>query len=166
MTAIAFDLDAPLGHRRVIIRRDGDGVEMVELPWGLNPSPPGGRPFALVRSERHFPSHRCLIPASEFRFGRAKHRYTVSLRSQDWFYLAGIWRPASEGWPEAFAILTVEANADIAPYQERQMAVLRREHRMHWLDLRPEHDLLRPLPAGSFAVSLLGEKARQAALAI
>jgi hypothetical protein len=33
MTATAFDLDAPFGQRRAIIRRDGGGVEMVELAW-------------------------------------------------------------------------------------------------------------------------------------
>ena len=31
--ATAFDMDAPLDARRAIIRRDGDGVEMVELAW-------------------------------------------------------------------------------------------------------------------------------------
>jgi putative SOS response-associated peptidase YedK len=44
------------------------------------------------------------------------------------------------------------------------MAVLRRDQRMEWLDLtRPEDELLRPLPAGSFRVSRLRET--QAALA-
>jgi hypothetical protein len=31
MLATAFDTDAPLDQRRAIIRRDGDGVEMIEL---------------------------------------------------------------------------------------------------------------------------------------
>jgi len=160
MAATAFDLDAPLGHRRVIIRRDGDAVEMVQLPWGLQPKDSEGRPFTLLRAERRrFPMHRCLVPASEFRFGRGNRRYTVSLSDGDWFYLAGIWRPALPDWPEAFAILTVEANPDMAPYQDRQMAVLRREQRMHWLDLlRPEHELLVPQPGGAFRVQRIQEK--------
>jgi putative SOS response-associated peptidase YedK len=66
---------------------------------------------------------------------------------------AGIWRPAKLDWPEAYAILTVEANPDFAPYHDRQMAVLRREQRLAWLDsLAPEDVLLRPLAAGSFQV--------------
>ena len=51
MTATPFDLDAPLGQRRAIIRRDADGVEMVELAWGLRPGPNANRPFTVVRAE-------------------------------------------------------------------------------------------------------------------
>jgi putative SOS response-associated peptidase YedK len=162
MKAPAFDLEAPLDERRIIIRRGEEGVEMVELSWGLRPREPGGRSFPLVRSEeRRFPSHRCLVPASEFHFSHYGRRYRVSLADGDWFYLAGIWRPASEEWPEAYAILTVAANADVTPYQDRQMAVLRRTRRMDWLDHSvPEPMLLRPLPRRTFHVeSLFGRKA-------
>ena len=39
------------------------------------------------------------------------------------------------------------------PYHDRQMAVLRREQRLDWLDgLVAEDELLHPLPAGSFRV--------------
>ena len=128
MVATAFDLDAPLDQRRAIIRRDGDDVEMVELPWGLQPREPGGRPFTVIRAEgRTFPSHRCLVPASEFRHRSRGRQYTFSLANCDWFYFAGIWRPATRDWPESYAILTIEANADIAPYHDRQMAVLKRD---------------------------------------
>src|SRR3546814_3076197 len=68
MSATAFDSDASLDERRVIIRRGGGDVEMVKLPWGLQPREIGGRPFTVLRAEdRTFPSHRCLVPASEFR---------------------------------------------------------------------------------------------------
>ena len=89
------------------------------------------------------------MPASQFR-----HKsFSFSLANRDWFYFAGIWRPASEDWPEAYAILTIEANADIAPYHDRQMAVLTRDQRMAWLDgLIPEDKILRPQPAGTFRV--------------
>jgi putative SOS response-associated peptidase YedK len=41
------------------------------------------------------------------------------------------------------------ANADVARYRDRQMAVLRRRQQMDWLDLsRPEHELLQPLLIG------------------
>lgn len=157
MSAKIFDSDASLDERRVIIRRDGGDVEMVELPWGLPPRELGDRPFTVVRAEgRTFPTHRCLVPATEFRHSSKGKHYSFALASGDWFYFAGIWRPASGGWPESYAILTTVANDDVAPYHDRQMAVLRRAECMDWLDLtRPEGELLRPLPPGSFRASLL-----------
>lgn len=157
MSATVFDSEASLDERRVIIRRDGGDVEMVELPWGLQPREPGRRPFTVVRSEgRTFPTHRCLVPASEFRHRSQGKNYSFALASGDWFYFAGIWRPATREWPEAYAIMTTAANDDVAPYHDRQMAVLQRDQRMAWLDLtRPEEELLRPLHAGSFSVSRL-----------
>jgi len=167
MSATAFDSEASLNERRVIIRRDGDDVEMVELPWGLQPRETGSQPFTVIRAEgRTFPTHRCLIPASEFHHrSRGKH-YSFSLASGDWFYFAGIWRPATRDWPEAYAILTTTANDDVAPYHDRQMAVLRRDQRLAWLSLtNTEAELLQPLPPGAFKISLLRDPAAQAALA-
>ena len=150
MNATVFQSDAPLDARRVIVRRHDVDVEMVELPWGLRPRDGGPRAVNVVRSEgRTFPTHRCLVPASEFRH---KH-FSFSLANGDWFYFAGIWRPAIEAWPEAYAILTIEANAYIAPIHDRQMVVLTRDQRMAWLDgLVPEEETLQPLPAGTFRV--------------
>lgn len=160
MSGNVFDSNASLDERRVIIRRDGDDVEMVELPWGLQPHEPGGRSFTVARAEgRTFPTHRCLVPASEFRHrsSQGKH-YSFALASGDWFYFAGIWRAATRDWPEAYAILTTAANDDVAPYHDRQMAVLRRDQRTAWLDLTcPEEELLRPLAPESFRVSRLRE---------
>ncbi|WP_086993356.1 SOS response-associated peptidase family protein [Rhizobium sullae] len=154
MSAKVFDPDAELDERRVIIRREGSNVEMVELPWGLQPREAGGKPFAVIPSEgRTFPSHRCLVPVSEFRRRRHGKLLRFSLSDGDWFYFAGIWRPATRDWPEAYAILTIRANEDIVPYHDRQMAVLRRDQRMEWLDLtKPEAELLQPLPIGTFRV--------------
>ena len=68
MSAKVFHTDAPLGERRVIIRRHDGDVEMVELPWGLRPRDGGPSAVNVIRSEgRTFPTHRCLVPASEFR---------------------------------------------------------------------------------------------------
>ncbi|OWK23141.1 hypothetical protein AJ87_41570 [Rhizobium yanglingense] len=150
MSANVFQSDAPLDERRVIIRRHDGDVEMVELPWGLRPRNGGPRAVNVVRSEgRAFSTHRCLVPASEFR-----HRcFSFSLANGDWFYFAGIWRPATPDWPEAYAILTIEANADLAPFHDRQMAVLTRDQRLAWLDgLLLEDEILHPLPAGTFRV--------------
>ncbi|ANL51071.1 hypothetical protein AMC87_PD00949 (plasmid) [Rhizobium phaseoli] len=164
MSAKVFQSDAPLDERRVVIRRHDGDVEMVELPWGLRARDGGPRAVNVARSEgRTFPTHRCLVPASEFR-----HKsFSLSLANGDWFYFAGIWRPACEDWPEAYAILTIEANADIAPIHDRQMAVLTRDQRMAWLDgLVPEEEILRPLPAGTFRVKRPAGEPAQPMLAI
>nr|WP_250812630.1 SOS response-associated peptidase [Neorhizobium tomejilense] len=168
MNAKVFQSDAPLDERRVIIRRHDGDVEMVELPWGLCPLDGGPRAANVVRSEeRTFPTHRCLVPASEFRHRSGARNFCFSLKNGDWFYFAGIWRQASIGWPEAYAILTVEANADIAPYHDRQMAVLTRDQRKDWLDgLLPEEEILRPLPAGTFPVKPLSNASFQSRLAV
>ena len=167
MSASIFDSDASAGQRRVVIRRNAGDVEMVELPWGLEPRERGGRPFTVIRAEgRSFPSHRCLIPASEFRHRSRGNHYGFSLADGDWFYFAGIWRPATADWPEAFAIMTTEANADVAPFHDRQMAVLRRNRRMAWLDRTcREEELLQPLPAKTFKTRLW-DRPRQAELAL
>jgi putative SOS response-associated peptidase YedK len=62
----------------------------------------------------------------------------------------------------------VSANDDVAPYHDRQMAVLTRAQRLDWLDATiPKEALLRPLPRGSFRVRELGlSEARQRTLAI
>lgn len=127
---------------------------MVELARGLQPRPNAVRPFTVVRAEdRTFPTHRCLVPASEFRLRSHGRTYRFSLTDGDWFYFAGIWRPAKPDWPEAYAILTVAANEDVAPYHDRQMAVLKRGQHLDWLDgLADEHELLHPLPPRSFRV--------------
>lgn len=169
MTATPFDLDAPLGQRRAIIRRADGGVEMIELAWGLKGREGETRPLTVVRSEgRSFPTHRCLVPASEFRFRSRGRTYSFSLADGDWFYFAGIWRPAKPDWPEAYGVLTVAANDDVAPYHDRQMTVLKRRQRLDWLDGSiPENELLRPLPAGSFRVrESRPAKAQQGAFAL
>ena len=154
VTATPFDLDTPLGQRRAIIRRNGDDVEMVQAAWGLRPGPSSDRPITLVRAEgRAFQTHRCLVPASEFHLPSRGRTYSISLTDGDWFYLAGIWQPATADWPESYAILTVAANEDVAAYHHRQMAVLTRAQRLNWLDaVVPEDQLLRPMPVGSFRV--------------
>ena len=146
------------GEPAPTIRRNGEDLELIELHWGLKPRRPEDRPAINIRSEgRRFPTHRCLVPASEFFFstglGTRRARWKFTLADGDSFYFAGIWRPASEDWPESYAVLTIAANPDVAPYSDRQMAVIRRRDRMAWLDLTmPEKELLYPLPAGSFRV--------------
>jgi putative SOS response-associated peptidase YedK len=168
MRATALPLGAPPGATRAVIRRVGDEIEMVNLRWGLSAgASEDGQGRRFIRSEgRVFPSHRCLIPASDFQVARDGAPYRVALEDGDWFYLAGIWQPAAQHWPEAFAVLTVEANMEVSRYQSRQGALLRRNRHMAWLDhALAENEILVPSSSGIFTISRVqGDFQRRLAL--
>jgi putative SOS response-associated peptidase YedK len=68
------------------------------------------------------------------------------------FGVAGIWEnwrdPEAGEWERTFATVTVEANALIAPLNDRMPAILRREDYARWLGTEPDpRDLLKPFPA-------------------
>jgi putative SOS response-associated peptidase YedK len=124
---------------------------MAELSWGLQPRE-GGRPFTVIRAEgRSFPTHRCLVPVSEFRMrGRGAARIVSR-----WLTAIGFTSPASGGLRHATGPQRMRSsrssltNPDFAPYHDRQMAVLRRAQRLDWLDATiADDELLLPLPAG------------------
>ena len=148
------------GEYGAVIRRDRAGdVELTNLRWGLRPPARGGRPLLYLRSEAPEPTGgRCLLPASGFFSMHQGRRYRFSRVDGDFFYFAGIWRPAGNGWPQAYAILTIPASPDLTLYMTRQMAALPRAKRYAWLDLTtPTAELLRPLPLGTFQVEAAGE---------
>lgn len=148
------------GEPGAVIRPDKEGeIEMVNLIWGFAPPEPEGRPLTYLRSEgQHFGRNRCLIPGSQFSVsngqGKKRRKWRVTLNGKgDLFYFAAVWRPAEGDWLPSYAMITIPANPDIEPCQERQVAVIRREDRMAWLDpLKFEQELLTPLPRGSFSL--------------
>jgi putative SOS response-associated peptidase YedK len=173
MQASAFESDASLGSRKIIIRRNPrtGKPQAIEASWGLEPWEPDGKPFKFIRSEgRTFPHQRCLVPASEFQVTNGERKFRVLLDDGNFFYLAGIWRPSSGDRDVSYAIITIEANPDIFFYQDRQGAVLLRRQNMAWLDgTQPEEALLSPLPKHSFIVEEVGPKGladRQRVLAL
>lgn len=152
-----FDSDAPTGTTRAIIRRNPDDaseIEMVEATWGSDPRFGGGISYRFVRSEEQtFPTHRCLIPASEFQLTVGEKRYRVMLDGGKHFYLAAVWEPALADWPLCYRVITVAANPEVARYQERHGAIIHRRQVMQWLDgTVPEFDLLETPPARTFIV--------------
>lgn len=162
-TPIPFDSAAPFDSRRAIIRRnpaDVDEIEMVEATWGSSPRIGDGASFRFVQSEgRTFPSHRCLIAASEFHMAVGEKRYRVTLDGGNFFYLAGIWEPATGEWPLSYCIVTVAANPEIAQYQERHGAIIQRRQVSQWLDLSlPESVLLTTPPVRTFLVEEIGAR--------
>ena len=165
-----FDSDAPLGSRRAIIRRNPDNaqeVEMVEANWGCDPRFSAGDSYRFVRSGgKTFPSHRCLIPASEFQMTVGSKRYRVTLDSGNFFYLAAVWEPAMGEWPLSYRIVTVAANREVAKYQDRHGAIIHRRQVMQWLDGSvPEADLLETPAPRTFLIEEIGARAVQTALA-
>lgn len=166
-----FDSDAALGSRRAIIRRnpnDASEIEMVEATWGSNPQFSDGISYRFVRSEsRAFPANRCLIAASEFQLSVGSKRYRVTLDGGNHFYLAALWEPATGNWPLSYRVITVAANPEVAPYQERHGAIIHRRQVMHWLDRTvPEVDLLETPPARTFVVEEIVEGPSQSPLSI
>lgn len=162
-TPTPFDSEAPLGARRAIVRRnpaDTSEIEMVEATWGSDPQFSDGTSFRFVRSEgRTFPTHRCLIAASEFHMKVGRKRYRVTLEGGNFFYLAGIWEPTMGEWPLSYRVVTVAANPEVARYQDRHGAIIHRRQVMQWLDASvPEADLLATPPARTFVVREIGAR--------
>ena len=142
-----------------VMRVAGNGVELVPMTFGFPPKNPRGSPVFNFKSEgrRFDKSNRCLIPASAFfeftgkRYPKAKHRF--ALKDAPFMAIAGLWRETDGDGPPAFTMLTTAPSADVAPYHDRQVAVLPPEDWAAWLYLsKPEAELLRPLPEGSLEV--------------
>lgn len=141
-----------------IIRAAEDGAELVVVRWGFSPARPQAGPVINFRSEgRRFSRGRCLIPASAFyeftgqRYPKQKWAFTKT--GEDWFCLAGLWRPSAGEWPESFSLLTAAPGLDVAPYHDRGVIVLDRADWARWLNPEtPESDVLRSAPAGSLQV--------------
>ena len=145
-----------------VMRAAGNAIELAAMRFGLPPTSPRGGPVFNFRSEgrRFDKSHRCLVPASAFfeftgkKYPKAKHRFTLS--DAPFMAIAGLWREGKDDQPPAFTMLTTEPGPDVAPYHNRQVAVLRPEVWGAWIYLTaPESELLRPLPRGSLSVETI-----------
>lgn len=145
-----------------IIRAAADGprsADLVQRRWSW--PGPSGKPVYNFRSEgREFTSGRCLIVADGFyEFTtpkdpkqKRKDKWLFTKADEPWFCIAGIWRSVPEVG-EAWTMLTTEPGLDVAPYHNRQIAVLHRKQWAQWLD--PDASvkgLIAPLPAGALMV--------------
>ena len=123
------------------------------------------KPVYNFRSDgREFASGRCLIPADGFyeftdpadKKKKRKDKWLFTKTGEPWFCIAGIWR-ADKDVGEAFTMLTMPPGPDIAPYHDRQIAILDRADWAAWLDHSVSAKaILKPLPAGSLAVEQVG----------
>ena len=147
--------------RAPVVRFDKDRgtAELVERRWSW--PGPGGKPVFNMRSDgRDFSKDRCLVLADGF------YEYTKPVdperkRKDCWLFrpakgtdyaIAGLLRPSTDVG-EAFTLLTVPPGPDVAPYHNRQIALLRPDQWRSWLDGSAHSlDLLAPTPAGSLDV--------------
>jgi putative SOS response-associated peptidase YedK len=96
-------------------------------------------------------------------------RYAISRRDGEPFGVAGIWEnwrdPLTSAWERTFAVITVPANALIAPIHDRMLAILPNEQFPRWLSDEPDpRGLLTPFPATSLWSCRSGRGARGAAV--
>ena len=142
-----------------MVRASEAGFQLVTRRWSW--PGPVGKPVYNFRSDgREFASGRCLILTDGFYEFTAqtdpkvkrKHKWRFALRGAPLFAIAGLFR-ASPDVGEAFTMLTMPPGPDIAPYHNRQVAVLTPEDFAAWLDTSvPASEALKPLPVGSLEV--------------
>lgn len=142
-----------------IVRRGADGsAELVQRRWSW--PGPGGKPVYNFRSDgRTFDRGRCLIVTSGFyeftkptdQKQKLKDKWLFTKADESWFCIAGLWRTTDVG--EAFTMLTTPPGPDVAPYHNRQVAVLGRADWSAWLDpTTPAPGIIKPLPPGTLVV--------------
>lgn len=139
----------PTDPAPVILGAPG-GAELKQLRWGFEQ--PKGGPLINFRSEgRRFPVGRCLIPADgfyEFTGAKApKAKWLFTATDDDLFCIAGLVRE------DRFTMLTMEPGPDVAPYHQRQIAILPRDQWAAWLGPAEAQRPLPTLPEGSLAVT-------------
>jgi putative SOS response-associated peptidase YedK len=124
-----------------------------------------GKPVFNFRSEgREFTRGRCLIatdgffeftasPLATSGKGAKKKKWLFTKTDEPWFCIAGLWR-TDEKVGEAFTMLTTSPGPDMAPYHDRQVAVLHRSQWSTWLDeSKSTKGLIGPLPGGTLAAA-------------
>lgn len=159
------------GQDGLVVAEDARGRRMGKLRWGLLPSwakAPGrvsinarGETVARAPSFRDaFARRRCLVPADGFyewrRGAEGNAPFHFRPVAGGVLALAAIWEHWEMQGHEArdgFALLTVAANADVAPVHARMPVVIPPGEYEAWLDRATPLDrvlaLVRPLPDGS-----------------
>jgi putative SOS response-associated peptidase YedK len=137
----------PTDPAPIVVGRDG-GVRLRELRWGF-PGPRG--PVINFRSDgRRFPSGRCLVPIDGF------YEFTgAKAPKSKWLFEAADGQPLGVAGlirDDRFTLLTCPPGPDIAPYHDRQIAILPREHWAAWLGAGQEPPIA-PAPAGTLKVT-------------
>jgi putative SOS response-associated peptidase YedK len=151
--------DVRISEMAPIVKFDGGkgAAELVERRWSW-PSPTGKPVFNMRSDGREFSSGRCLVLADSFyefttpEDPKQKRKTCWQFRPPGEFAIAGLLREDSNVG-EAFTLLTVPPGADIAPYHNRQIALLEPPQWRAWLDGSGKSaEMLKPSVAGSLSV--------------
>lgn len=142
------------GRPVAAVRHGDQGIEAAMLRWGLIPfwakDPSIGNRLSNARAESvhekpsfraAFSTRRCLIPADGFYEWQAtgakkKQPWFVSRRDGDVFAIAGLWErwtPTTGDAVESCAVLTMHANALMAPIHERMPVIITPSDYAAWL---------------------------------
>ena len=149
--------DVRITEQAPIIRWAPGSAELIERRWSW--PAPGGKPVFNMRSDgREFAKDRCLVLADSF-YEFTKPDDPKQKTKDRWrfepagdFAIAGIVRSDPQVG-EAFTLLTVPPGHDIAPYHNRQIALLYPPQWRAWLDGSARTgDLLQPSAAGELSV--------------
>jgi len=147
-------------ERAPIVRwsRDKGTAELVERRWSW-PAPTGKPVFNMRSDGREFGKDRCLVLADSFfefttpEDPKQKKKNCWLFKPDTEFAIAGITRDDAKVG-EAFTLLTVPPGKDIAPYHNRQIALLTPPQWKFWLDHSMKSvDMLAPSVPGTLAVS-------------
>lgn len=128
-----------------VVRTEDSQRRLDVMTWGFPPPIAGKAPVTNVRNlsspfwrtALSRPDRRCLVPVTDFcewegQVGSKVPRW-FSVPSRPIFAFAGVWRPTETG--KAFAFLTCEPNAVVAPVHAKAMPViLHEEDYGAWLD--------------------------------
>lgn len=126
------------------------------MRWGLEPrgAPPKSR--FLVRDDNPETDldGRCLVPATALPLTDSRGaKWLVRVRqAQQIFCFAGIWKHATETWPDAYAVVTVSAYPALKFIKSRHIAILQQQFWADWLAHAPAHTILLPWPTGSLEI--------------
>lgn len=138
-----------------VVLPDGNGGRMNWMSWGF-PRDKGG-PLINFRSEGRAFSRagRCLVMAAGFY--ETTDPVVPGQKRKDWWLFTApeveVFALAGHVRDGRFTVLTCEPGPDIQPYHDRQPVCLFPGQWADWLDGAPEAALLRPSPAGAFAVA-------------
>ena len=151
--------DVRISETAPIVRWNAESgaAELVERRWSW--PAPGGKPVFNMRSDgREFSRDRCLVLADSFyeftapNDPKQKRKDCWRFQPPGDFAIAGIKRKDPDVG-EAFTLLTVPPGPDIAPYHNRQIALLTPPQWRAWLDgSERSTELLRANKAGTLSV--------------
>ena len=165
--------------------REGGGREFAMPRWGLVPAwakdPALGGRMINARAEtladkpsfrEAYRARRCLVVADGFYEWQkapdgAKLPHHIRFADNAPFAIAGLWeswRAADGETLETCALITTEANQDLAPIHHRMPAILPSQAYDAWLDVRsqPPASLLRPYPLGELTAHPVGPRVNSA----